>query len=313
MKKRQMQFQIKELSEAGYFEGLLSPYGNVDQGGDVVEPGAYNKTLKDHGYERPLLWQHKTDCPIGKLVLEDRQDGLWCKGQLLMELPLAQQAYSLIKAKIVQGLSIGFESVKDAIEGGVRHLKEIRLWEGSIVTFGMNLSALITSVKAARETKDDFNAELADIQLFDAGYQMHGALNRALSSLFYAGLTKDEMVTGAQSIIQQFSEAYMAYLPAYIDAMTEMYGGMEMWEAHQHETKAGAVISSANADKIKSACEQIKGGHDSLLTLVETKAGIATLEAQAVEQEPKPEPEVDHSAFKSLIDQIDQIKGLVPA
>src|SRR6185503_21128582 len=105
--KLRMRLEIKEISAEGSFEGLLSPYGNVDGGGDVVERGAYVKTLKDQGPTRPMLWQHKTDMPIGELTLEDRSEGLWCKGQLLMALPEAQKAYLLIKARIVKGLSIG--------------------------------------------------------------------------------------------------------------------------------------------------------------------------------------------------------------
>jgi HK97 family phage prohead protease len=153
--KQRMRLEIKELSAEGAFEGLLSPYGNVDLGGDIVEKGAYTKNLSDHGNTRPLLWQHKSDSPIGSLMLEDRPEGLWCKGQLLMDLPDAKKAYLLIKAKIVKGLSIGFESVKDSVENGVRHLKEIRLWEGSIVTFAMNEMAQILQVKAHEHKAGD--------------------------------------------------------------------------------------------------------------------------------------------------------------
>src|SRR5436190_1128366 len=91
--KLRMRMEIKEVSAEGSFEGLLSPYGNVDGGGDVVEPGAYTKTLQEQGATRPMLWQHKTDVPIGSLTLEDRPEGLWCKGQLLMSDPDAQRAY----------------------------------------------------------------------------------------------------------------------------------------------------------------------------------------------------------------------------
>ena len=118
--KNRLRLEIKEISEKGEFEGILSPYGNVDEGGDVVEPGAYTKTLKERGNVVPLLWQHRTDTPIGDLSLEDRADGLWARGRLLMELPEAQKAYLLIKSKIVKGLSIGFETIKDAIEAGRR-------------------------------------------------------------------------------------------------------------------------------------------------------------------------------------------------
>lgn len=302
--KSRLRLEIKEITVEGMFEGLLSPYGNVDNGGDVVEPGAYTKTLKDHGAKVPLLWQHKSDVPVGDLTLEERADGLWCKGQLLMDLPEAQKAYLLIKSRIVKGLSIGFEAVKDAIEKGVRHLKEIRLYEGSIVTFPMNEMALITSVKM-RESKDadDFNEELMEIQLADAGYQMRSALSSALSGIFWNGLSKEEMLTLAETVIQQFSDAYLAYLPNYIDMLAEYYGEVETWAAKRHETKAGAMISAANTETIKSACESIKSGHDSLVALLGGKAGATTLQTKAADPQPEPENE-DHSAEQVLIAEI---------
>ncbi len=154
METKNFDLQLKSVSDAqGSFEGLLSPFGNIDEGGDVVERSAYSKTLKDQGPTRPLLWQHDTSMPIGELVLEERSEGLWCKGQLLMALPEAQKAYLLIKARIVKGLSIGFESIQDYVENGIRHLKEIRLYEGSIVTFPMNESATIMGVKQSQQRK----------------------------------------------------------------------------------------------------------------------------------------------------------------
>lgn len=160
--KRRMRLEIKEISAAGEFEGMLSPYGNVDNGGDVVEPGAFSKTLKDHGNKVPLLWQHQQDMPIGMLTLEDRPDGLWAKGQLLMDLPEAQKAHLLIKSGIVRGLSIGFQAVRDMLQNGVRHLKEIRLFEGSVVTLPMNEMAMIAEIKSRIERKDGDMLEMCE-------------------------------------------------------------------------------------------------------------------------------------------------------
>lgn len=304
--KLRMRLEIKEISAEGSFEGLLSPYGNVDGGGDVVEPGAYAKTLKDQGLTRPMLWQHKTDMPIGELTLEDRPEGLWCKGQLLMALPEAQKAYLLIKARIVKGLSIGFEAVKDAIENGVRRLKEIRLYEGSIVTFPMNEAAMITSVKAAGETKGDFIEELTEIQLQDAGYQMFSALRYALSSITWSDLTREEKITAAEVIIQQFNDAYMAYFPPYLDMLQELYGGMETWAAKRLEIKAGAMFSAANKETIQTHCSGIKTSAEALLALIDdvavtsTEADTAKAKAAAT----KSEPVIDHSAAQTLIKKI---------
>ena len=169
LKTKHLDFSFKSLTDSGTFEGCLSPYGNVDGGGDLVEPGAFVKTLQEQGSTRPLLWQHMTDCPIGQLSLTDKADGLYCKGNLLMNLPEAQKAYSLMKAGICKGLSIGFQTMRDSIESGVRHLKEIKLYEGSIVTFPMNEMAQVSSVKSATEFPNfrralaGFRAGLGDI------------------------------------------------------------------------------------------------------------------------------------------------------
>jgi len=307
--KHRIRFQIKDISAEGTFEGMLSPYGNLDDTGDIVEAGAFAKTLKDRGNVVPLLWQHSTSTPIGSLVLEDRPEGLWCKGELLMADAMAQRAYLFIKAKIVRGLSIGFESVKDAIENGVRRLKEVRLYEGSIVTFPANESALIASVKGHRQVKGDFNDELAEIQLGDAGYQMRCALGCALSDAIWADLTREEKIKLTEAILQQFTEAYLAYIPAYLDMLAEQYGAVETWSKQRFETKAGRKFSAATLETIKSACDSIKSGHESLVALMEAEAGddeeeksSTTLETKAAA--PKTEPAGGHSAITNLLDQL---------
>lgn len=318
--KSHWRMEIKEISAEGTFEGRLSPYGNVDQGGDVVEYGAYDKTLADKGNTRPLLWQHKSDSPIGQLALESRADGLWCKGQLLMVLAEAQKAYVLIKAGIVRGLSIGFEAIKDSVEGGVRHLKEIKLYEGSIVTFPMNEMALIMSVKGF-ETKGDFNEELAAEQLQDAGRQMFCALQNALSSVLWSDLAPDEKNTASETIIQQFNDAYLNFQSAFLSMIALMSGGMEMYNAKRMERKFGAAFSAANKQSLSAACNMIDDGHamvksgnDSIRALFADEAGKATtsIEAGAVttlesKAAPKSEPVIDHSAAQIL-----ELRSLIP-
>lgn len=218
-----------------------------------------------------------------------------------MALPEAQKAYLLLKARIVKGLSIGFEAIKDSVVNGVRHLNEIKLYEGSVVTFPMNDMALITSVKGKGETKDDFNEELTEIQLSDAGYQMRQALSQALSSLFWSGLKKEEIITAAEVIIQQFSDAYMAYVPAYIDMLTEYYGDMETWSKKRMERKAGAKISAATKTTLTSAHDHLKSATDLLSALIDPEAVDDTSESKAA---PKTEPVLDHSALSSLLTQV---------
>jgi HK97 family phage prohead protease len=123
VERRDFGIRIRGLDSAGQgsFEGILAAYNNVDLGRDLIEPGAFTRTINS-GRNIPLLWQHNTDQPIGTLTLIDGPDALRVKGQLLLELPTAKDAYALLKAGVIKGLSIGYDTIKDSIEDGVRHL-----------------------------------------------------------------------------------------------------------------------------------------------------------------------------------------------
>lgn len=131
-----------ELGEDASICGYASLFGEVDQGGDVVEKGAYGTSLKrlgDAGVRVKLLWQHDPSQPIG-VWDEVREDdrGLYVKGRLLTETQKGREAAALIEAGAIDGLSIGYRTVKaDRDAKGRRHLAELELWEVSLVTFPM--------------------------------------------------------------------------------------------------------------------------------------------------------------------------------
>ena len=160
MAQKDFRFELKSLSDAGSFEGLVAVYNNVDLGGDVIEPNAFAKTLTDRGNEIPILWQHDPREPIGLGKLNDTSQGLLVQGQLVLESPVAAKSYALMKAKVLRGLSIGYDSMKDRMVDGIRHLLEIKLYECSLCTFPMNPAAQITGVKSV----EDFSAELRDFR-----------------------------------------------------------------------------------------------------------------------------------------------------
>ena len=123
-------------------EGYASLFGRTDQGGDVVEAGAYGRSLKalaDGGRKVRMLWQHDPREPIGvwEEVREDDR-GLWVKGHLLTDVARAREAAALIRAGAIDGLSIGYRTKTAAKDGeGRRRLTEVELWEVSLVTFPM--------------------------------------------------------------------------------------------------------------------------------------------------------------------------------
>jgi uncharacterized protein len=149
-------FELKGVDDAGVFHGYGSVFGNVDSYKEVVAPGAFAESLaawKESGRLPPILWQHRSGEPVGPF-LEMREDehGLFVRGQLLVDdVQRAKEARALMKAKAVNGLSIGFVTREDSYDRvtGIRTLKRVDLWEVSVVTFPANPSAQISSIKGA--------------------------------------------------------------------------------------------------------------------------------------------------------------------
>jgi HK97 family phage prohead protease len=147
LKHKDIRLDIKAVTEEGTFEGLASVYGNVDYGGDVVVKGAFAKSLKARP-EVPILWQHDRTKPIGKGTLIDGPEGLEIKGRLTQEVAQAKEARALMLDGVLDGLSIGYMVDADEVKGNTRLLKEISLFEVSLVTFPMNEEARVTGAKA---------------------------------------------------------------------------------------------------------------------------------------------------------------------
>lgn len=147
-------FELKEVNEDGSFVGVASVYGVEDLGGDVIEKGAFKKTISENPTV-PILWQHKSDEVIGSGTVKEWQGKVLLEGQLDLEDPTAMKAYKKMKSKLIKGLSIGFNTIKhtwEDVEGRmVRHITELKLWEVSVVTFPMLPAAQVTRVKSATE------------------------------------------------------------------------------------------------------------------------------------------------------------------
>ncbi len=141
-------FQIKSLTEAGEFTGLASVYDVVDLQGDVVSKGAFAKTLSG-SKQRPLLLEHRDT--IGTVTLADSDAGLMAKGKLTLAVQKAAEAYALLKDNALGGMSIGYEAVNADYQGDHRILKEIRLWECSLVTFPACPGATVSSIKSSAQ------------------------------------------------------------------------------------------------------------------------------------------------------------------
>ncbi|MGP9806008.1 HK97 family phage prohead protease [Paracoccus sp. NSM] len=161
------------LSEGHVIEGYGSLFGLTDQGGDAVMPGAFTASLKrlaGRGDKVRMLWQHDPSKPIG-VWDEIREDakGLWVRGRLLPEVAQAREAVALIEAGAIEGLSIGYRTLRATRdEKGRRMLAEVELWEVSLVTFPM-----LPEAKLGRKEADEVSEFAA--MLTEAARALRGA------------------------------------------------------------------------------------------------------------------------------------------
>lgn len=199
------------------FSGYLSVCNNVDQGLDVIMPGAFKDTLREwkkKGYYPPMLRQHggmkltADDLdPIGKWTLmREDEKGLYVEGKLFST-TAGRDVWTVLKESEPgsMGMSIGYRA-KDYkyVEGKkygskyatktIRELNKVHLIEGSVVTFPMNTEATINSVKSIATLRDaeeflrekgfsnkeskDIVVQLRDIISADIDAEIKGLMDR---------------------------------------------------------------------------------------------------------------------------------------
>lgn len=148
--------------QAGTFEAIVAVFGNVDDGGDRIERGAFKRTLSERGLP-PIVWSHQWEVPPIGVVTEavENNEGLRVKGRLFVgegeDSPVARQVYTAMKAQDGNGksplreFSFGY-SAKDysieAVDGeDIRVLKDLDLFEVGPTLVGMNPATRLLGVK----------------------------------------------------------------------------------------------------------------------------------------------------------------------
>ncbi|MEL6371500.1 MAG: HK97 family phage prohead protease [Pseudomonadota bacterium] len=136
------EFEGRDL-RFGTIEGWAAIYNDPDLNGDIIAPGAFDAHLR-RGQSLPMLYQHAASTPIGRWTeFRQHEKGLYVRGEIVLSAHAGLEAYTLIKARILDGLSIGYKTVRaTSIEGG-RRILGADLWEISVVTFPMAPAARI--------------------------------------------------------------------------------------------------------------------------------------------------------------------------
>jgi HK97 family phage prohead protease len=196
MQTKNAAFELKREPDAdGSFEGYASVFGVVDQGMDVVERGAFVKSIGS-GRKVKMLWQHDQAQPIGVWdEIKEDERGLFVKGRLLKDVRRGSEAMALLRAGALDSMSIGYRTVTAANEGNgsVRKLMEVDLFEISLVTFPMLPEAQVTAMKSI-QTERHFEKFLRD-----AGYSKKEAVAITLHGFKAYAAQRDAVEDDGQS------------------------------------------------------------------------------------------------------------------
>ena len=149
MEHKAIQFKADDVdSDKRVISGYASTY-DLDQGGDLIVRGAFQKTLETGASRVKVLWQHDSKTPIGRpnRMTED-ENGLYVESYIA-KTRQGDEALELAREGIIDSMSIGY-MVNDSEykDDGIRLIKELTLMEYSLVTWPMNESAVITGVKS---------------------------------------------------------------------------------------------------------------------------------------------------------------------
>lgn len=144
--------EVKALGERE-FEGYGAVFLNADLGGDVIMPGSFAESITqkkhDGDWPPPMFWMHDPALVPGvwKEIEEDRK-GLYVRGALL-DTPLGNEKRAQLASKAIRGLSIGYRNAgkPEYDNDGNRLLRQIDLWEISLVSLAMNPMAQVTAAK----------------------------------------------------------------------------------------------------------------------------------------------------------------------
>ena len=155
-----------DLAE-GEFTAYVSTWTRTpDSYGDVVREGAFTKTLADWEASKntiPILYGHRLEDPDYNIggVIEAAQDahGFFIRGRLDLDNPKSAQTYRLMKGGRVGQMSFAY----DVLDGDVitlddgskaYEIREVKLYEVSVVPIGANQDTEILAVKAFADSLD---------------------------------------------------------------------------------------------------------------------------------------------------------------
>ena len=224
------QIQLKAGPDDGLVEGQFTAYAsvfnNVDSYGDVVMPGAFANDIarwEKSGNPIPLLFGHNMSDPdynIGYVVkAEEDSVGLKIVAQLDLDNPKAKQVYRMLKGRRIDQMSFAY----DVLDGGwgqrdgedVYELRDLKLYEVSVVTVGANQETEVLAVKQVPAVADRLISEVKAGRVLsakneDALRTAHDAIGRVLAALDNTSPSDEQKASESGPSCQEHDETIVS-------------------------------------------------------------------------------------------------------
>jgi len=206
MKHLDFPLDVKDVGEDGSIEGLAAAYNNVDFGGDIILPGAFDRTLKGRK-SLPMLLHHDQRLPIGVWSEFDASGskGLLMKGRIVTSTATGAEALALAREGALAGLSIGYRATKERYTDKARELQEIALHEASLVSIPMNERAQVTRVKDILDS-----GNLPTVREFEEFLRDAGGFSKSLAVAIAAKATPHLRGEPGAKAIDELQQFYIA-------------------------------------------------------------------------------------------------------
>lgn len=196
---------------AGIVKGYGSIFGNVDSDGDIINKGAYTKTISENGSRVRYLYQHDMSKPLGKInSLYEDDKGLVFEAEL-PKTTLGMDVIALMKGGVITENSVGIIPINKSMNGQYREINEVKLFEISAVTMAANSQAAILDVKG------NFDAEKV-LKRYDA-----------LAKLIRKGQISDELgyaiegeIMKLKGLLVNFTKPSKDTLPNEADVLVDV-------------------------------------------------------------------------------------------
>lgn len=239
--------------ESGYVSGYASVFNVVDQHNDIIKNGAFKKV---NCKRIKFLWQHKSDEPIGVIEeLYEDEYGLYFRAKLLLDLPQAAGAYSLLKSEAISGVSIGFKPVDYHYEEDTRVIKSLDLWEISLVTFPANVNANIIEIK----NNNKLGANMKNTNQQQAWEKFQSVNEEILQAELNSG-SVDPLLTDQLGRINDYLDEYKSRIDAIETSMSRPF-------------KASDGLYNLQDNEYKRAFDNyLRSGNEQYLSAIEKKS-----------------------------------------